>query len=390
MMARRIARRVIGALIAASVAASAAAAQEPDVSADSDDGADPTSDVHRAAGTIVSRYGLPDAPAATFLGASAGSITRPATPRDLLFALSSGIDEHGNARQGFALEATPFALVPGFHVSLDRYREHGFAPSYLLANLQVSIAATRAAGDSGATEVAYGVHLIVLDDADPMRDDALLDELGDSVTSCRPRAPAPGIPPADSARDITPELRDILTGRRDARLRCLTQRTRTPVHRFVREHWNASAVSLAYAGGERFGGSLLARRRHLGDRIWGTAALRLGKHAQGALYADYTHQRPVDDQPAYDAATGGLRGTVGSPSIDAFGEWLVQWRAATSGVAARAHAWSAGIEVRAADALWLSAGFGTRFARDAAPERVLLLAGLRWGISTRPWFSPEQ
>src|SRR6185312_8493813 len=82
--------------------------------------------VGQAAAAVIASYAVPDMPAAAFLGTTPATITRPATARDFLLGLASGVDEHGQARQGFALEASPSAIVPGFGVSLDAYRAPGF------------------------------------------------------------------------------------------------------------------------------------------------------------------------------------------------------------------------------------------------------------------------
>ena len=46
--------------------------------------------------------------------------------------------------------------------------------------------------------------------------------------------------------------------------------------------------------------------------------------------------------------------------------------------------WSAGLEVRLVRGMWLSTGFGQRYAEAEAPDRVVLLANLRWGLSAEP------
>ena len=347
--------------------------------------------VRRAAATVISSYSVPDMPAAAFLGTTPATIARPATARDLLIGLASGVDEHGQARQGFALEASPSAIVPGLGVSLEQYREPGANPRYLLANLLVSLGAARAAGDTAPTVLAYGIRLTLFDRADPMRDPVFLEALGDSIARCRPKAPIPGIPRGDTTSQANALLRDLLAEHHDRAVRCMDSHTRKLARRYARARWNASSMYVAYAGGERLGRGSFARRRHAGDRVWATGAIRVGAVAQTLLYADWTHDRGDGAPDMFDALSYGARVNVGSESANGFVELLGQTRSGTPvGVPGRATAWSAGLELRAAESLWISAGLGERFRRNATPEVVAVLAGVRWGVSLRSWLSPTE
>lgn len=394
LTARGRAALVVVAMLVA--AAAPMAAQDAD-SAQADDDSTGVDDAERdsaafvgqAAATVVSSYAVPDMPAAAFLGTTPATITRPASARDFLIGLASGVDEHGQARQGFALEASPSAIVPGLGVSLEQYRAPGVNPRYLVSNLLVSFGAARAAGDSSPTMLAYGVRLTLFDRGDPMRDTAFLAALGDSIARCRPRAPIPGIPRADRPTSLDPLLRDLLAERHDRAVRCMDTHTRKLARRYARAHWNASTLFIAYAGGERLRGGSFSRRRHAGDRVWATGAVRVGGIAQALLYADWTHDRGTSAPGAFDAATYGSRVNVGSESANGFVEFLGQTRSRVPlGAPATATAWSAGLELRAAESLWLSAGLGERFRTTAAPNVVAVLAGVRWGIALRPWLSP--
>jgi hypothetical protein len=391
----RAALIVFALLVASSIPVTAQDAdttQADDDSAAVDDAESDSADlVRRAAASVISSYSVPDMPAAAFLGTTPATITRPATARDFLIGLASGVDEHGQARQGFALEASPLAIVPGLGVSLDQYREPGITPRYLLANLLISLGAARAAGDSSPTVLAYGVRLTLVDRRDPMRDPAFLEALGDSIGRCRPRAPIPGIPRADSSSQMNALLRDLLAEHHDRAVRCMDSHTRKLARRYARAHWNASSVSIAYAGGEQLRRGSFARRRHAGDRVWATGAIRVGGIAQTLLYADWTHDRGDAAPDVFDALSYGARFNVGSESVNGFVELLGQARSATpSGVPGRATAWSAGLELRAAESLWISAGLGERFRRTASPAVVAVLASVRWGISLRSWLSPAE
>lgn len=386
---------VLAMLVAAAIplaAQDADSSQTDDDAASMDDAESDSADlVRRAAASVISSYSVPDMPAAAFLGTTPATITRPATARDVLIGLASGVDEHGQARQGFALEASPSAILPGFGVSLEQYREPGVNPRYLLANLLISLGAARAAGDTAPTVLAYGLRLTLFDRGDPMRDPAFLEALGDSIARCRPRAPIPGIPRADSSAQMNALLRDLLAEHHDRAVRCMDSHTRKLARRYARAHWNASSVSVAYAGGEHLRRGSFARRRHAGDRVWATGGVRVGNVAQTLLYADWTHDRGDAAPDVFDAFSYGARVNVRSESVNGFAELLGQTRSRTpDGVPGRATAWSVGLELRAAESLWISAGLGERFRRTAAPDVVAVLASVRWGISLKSWLSPAE
>ncbi|HEY7877822.1 MAG TPA: hypothetical protein VIC55_06340 [Gemmatimonadaceae bacterium] len=356
----------------------------------SDDAADADSSdaVRSVLADVVTAYAVPDMPAATFLGTTPATIARPATGRDFLVGLASGVDENGRARQGFALEASPLAVIPGLGISLDQYRAAGFNPRYLLANLLLSLGAAQAAGDTAPTTLAYGLRLTVFDAGDPMRDPEFLRALGDSIARCRPRTPLGGIPHADRPTQLTAELRDLMDERHDRAVRCMGSHTRKLARRYARAHWNASNVTLAYAGGERLNRSSFAERRHAGDRVWVTAALRAGTAAQAIAYVDWSHVRDAGIR-SYSAVTYGARVNVGSEAVNGFAELLGQERFhAPGGGGASGRSWSAGVELRAAMSLWISAGLGERFRQTARPDAVAVIASLRWGISLGSRLSP--
>ena len=80
---------------------------------------------------------IPETPALAFLDATAARVLRPGSVRDFALALLSGTGESGTAQHGFAVETTPWFLVPGVAIDGRRYMESRLA--FLLANLQLSI-----------------------------------------------------------------------------------------------------------------------------------------------------------------------------------------------------------------------------------------------------------
>jgi hypothetical protein len=50
---------------------------------------------------------VPDSPSAAILGVTPQKIIRPSTPADLIGAVVSGLDEHGNLQSGLAIDIAP-------------------------------------------------------------------------------------------------------------------------------------------------------------------------------------------------------------------------------------------------------------------------------------------
>ena len=107
-------------------------------------------------------------------------------------------------------------------------------------------------------------------------------------------------------------------------------------------------------------------------------------------YLDYSHTRAANSRPSFDAWTYGGRLNAGRPRINFFHESLGRRRnAAPDEVRESSTAWSAGIEFLATNNVWISTGVGERFGELVEPDRVVLLANVRWGLSTKPWFEPN-
>jgi hypothetical protein len=346
------------------------------------------SDTARLAAAVHERYAVPEVPAVTFLDASAANIARPATPKDFLVTLANGVDADGRARQGFALEASPFAIFPGFQVTLADYRRSRLR--YALANLLLSVATVQTTGDTASTDLAAAARTTLLDRGDPMRDTSFLRAYGDAMLACAPPLPPAAIPFPGEPDTMAPARQALLAARAAEQRACLAERPGEMARAYVRGHWNAARVSVALAYGERLPGSRLADRTTTGHRLWAVAGVPLGTVAQGVGYVDWSRTRARDDRPAYGAVTYGARVNVGSARINGFYELLArEVDGAPPGVRRHQGAWSGGVEFLAVSDVWISTGFGERFDERAGPDRVVVLANVRWGISTKPWLRTE-
>ena len=347
-------------------------------------------DTARLASAVHERYAVPEIPAVTFLDASAANIARPTTPKDFVATLANGVDGDGRARQGFALEASPFAILPGFQVTLADYRRSRL--KYALANLLLSVATVQTAGDTSSTDLAYAARTTLVDRGDPMRDTAFLRAFGDSMLACAPPTALPAsLVPFPGQPDTMAVARAALLAARAVEQRaCLAGRPVEMARAYVRAHWNAARVSAALAYGERLPGSRLAARTATGHRLWAVAGVPLGTIAQGVGYVDWTRTRRDGATPPYGAVTYGARVNVGGARVNGFYELLArQVSDAPPGVRGHQRAWSGGLEFLAVNDVWISTGFGERFLERAAPERVVVLANVRWGIATKPWLKTE-
>lgn len=311
---------------------------------------------------------VPETPALAFLDATTAKVLRPGAVRDFALALLSGTGESGTARQGFALEATPWLFLPGLAIDGRRYRESRLA--FVLANAQLSIGTARADGEEADTDLAVGLRLTLADRGDPLRSDEFRRALGEALLACAPAQPDPT--PSET---------------------CAGRETSEAYEAWTAEHWNAARLAVAAAWGVRLEDSELDERDYAGWRAWAVGAAPLGR--KGQLIAQLAREdRPaLGEEPAFETWTAGARALAGSPRINGFVELLAESRAVDeieveadtkpldeddgSGI------WSAGIEARVAEGLWASAGFGSRFAAlHEEAEKTFVVIGLRWGISS--------
>ncbi len=304
-------------------------------------------------------YALPESPAFSFLDTSPAAVTRPTTARALATSLLSGVGAGGQVRQGVALDVAPWSLVPGMTVTLEEYRTS--RSKYILANTQLSLGTVRAAGDSADTDLGVGARVVLFDHADPMADSGFVNELRRRlVTGCAlPDQPGQGAATVDCARRVTQEWRESWLNDQG--------------------HWNEASLAIAAAGGWR----LLESRTDSVDAIgwagWATGALPLGKGGQIVAQLRYDLGRPGDA----DGLSYGARAFYGSAGANAF----VEVTGDNRGEDAPRADWTAGIEFRAGDNLWLSTGLGNRRQPGDTEDRTVVIADLRWELSSGPRFT---
>ena len=167
---------------------------------------------------------VPETPALAFLDATTARVLRPGSVRDFALALLSGTGESGTAQHGFAVETTPWFLVPGVAIDGRSYMESRLA--FILANAQLSIGTARSEGDEADTDLALGLRLTLADRGDPLRSGEFRRALADALLDCAPAQPDPT--PSDA---------------------CVSRETEAAWEAWTADHWNAARLAVAAAWG---------------------------------------------------------------------------------------------------------------------------------------------
>jgi hypothetical protein len=349
-------------------------------------------------------FSIPESPAFTFLNASPAEVTRPTRPRDLAFALANGLDSLGRVQQGLAVDVVPWPWIPGFTPRLSAYQDRRRWWIYAVTNTGISLGTIRSAGDSASTDVAVGIRTILFDRSDPMANRSFTDSLGNRSAHCREakrdtsfvgvhdtlrltflRGDARDevrVEVADTARILGVRARP----RAAERAPCIRAAEEEWRKEWLRENWNRPSLAVAFAFGSTLERSLLSDIEFRGFSAWASGALPVGRRLQAIGQVRVDQLRSSPDSISSRTLSGGIRGIYGSEKANAYAEVLHGWSGDDAPAADRRETrWSAGIEFRAAEDLWLSTGFGQRFAGVREDEDpVFLIANLRWNVATGP------
>lgn len=347
---------------------------------------------------------VPEAPAFTFLGANPTKVNHPYTPRDLAANLLSAVDSTGKLRQGFALGVTPWYLIPGIRISPEDYATNRL--KYMLAWTQLSLGTVRASGDSASTDLSLGLRVTVFDGGDPWTDSDFLPKAREAITGCSVvRSDSTGMTEeeretavAERAACLDRTLPDSacrarftvgtevssteLTAIRDARQKCIRKGMKGLREEWEKSHGNVTSLSFGLATGWRFNESRVSDRDNLGMSLWVAGGWRHQKKFRLIGQLQYDYRSAPDSQSSNKALTYGARAALGSDRLNSFIELTGNRRFdAPQDVDKGKGSWSWGIEARIADNTWLSTGLGSTFDNQDAPDRVVVVANIRWGIS---------
>jgi len=349
---------------------------------------------------LAGYYVIPEIPATSLLGVAPASIARPSTTKDLATSMINGVDADGRVRQGLALEFSAGMAAP-FRVPLSVYQ--GSARARFWSNLLVSFATARTAGDSGSTDLAWGLRAPIIDGGDPLAKPAYTQRLGRAMLKCAPKSPPNFIPPntgqsqaqLDSQSARLTELLDALNA---AQAGCLSRAASEIGKQAAESLWNAPRLVLAYSGSLRLNESRFADRSRIADRVWLVGAMPLSRLAgpmpfagstQAIGYLDFTRTHAGDTIPAFTAWRFGARLNTGSSAVNLFGEFLWEGRSnPPPGLKSSARAWSGGVEVLAAEGVWISTGLGKRAEALLETDKAVFIANIRWGVASKTFLSP--
>jgi hypothetical protein len=348
---------------------------------------------------LTARFSVPEIPATSLLGLGPMTIVRPGTPKDFASNVINAIGADGRVRQGLALEAS-LGLLKQFRVPLSVYQRSKRAR--IVSNILLSLATSRPTGDTASTDLAWGLRAPLIDRGDVFADSAYTRRFGDALVGCAPKSPPDFVPrntglsqaQVDSQFAAIKPLVDALNA---AQIGCAEKAAERLGKEAARELWNAPNLYIAYAGNVRLVNSRLSDRQRVADRVWLTGAFPLSalgrdapvvKATQAIFYADYTRRQAIDTLKEYSALAYGARLAYGSPSANVFVELLGEHRSEVAAAAkANSNGWSAGLEILVSDELWISTGFGKRADELLKPDKTVIVANIKWGMSKKSFLA---
>lgn len=329
-----------------------------------------------AAGTDLTKllqFSVPNSPAMKLIGATAEKITRPGSLKELATSLLSGVDAQGRFQQGVAIEVSPIQLV---NQTMDRawYQKNLF-----LANLGVSIATTKASGDSSSTNLSLGVRSVIVDRANPVASREYENQAVEALRACVTKHGGTGPIAADSI----PRVRA-----------CVTAADTAIGHKFRRDHWNDYVVTVGGAYGLSLVNSEWDGSDNLGGQVWATVAgpiclsahnpSRFCRRGQWLLEGQYESRDSTTISPqSLSQLMLGARVTWGSEVFGLFAEYLsLHRRDPAPQLKERVSERSAGIEFRVSDELWASTGLGSRYNDMIGKSQMVVVANLRINLTS--------
>lgn len=338
---------------------------------------------------LTGYYSVPEIPATTLLGATPASITRPSAAKDFASAILNGLDADGRVKQGLAIESS-LGLFKMFNASLAEYQSDWRVRFF--TNLSLSLASVRVAGDTGATDVSWGIRAQIYDRGDPLAQPKWTERLGEAMLKCSPDEPPGGIPPNTGQTQAQVDSAAKALEIEANQIGCLENAAERIGKLAADSLWNAPRVIVAYAGSVRLRQSELAERAHLADRYWAVASVPLStitglsglRFGQLIGYLDYSHYRGIDTVKKHSAIRYGGRMNYGSAKANLFYELLGEARSdPPAGSKRNDSSWSLGVEFLAAEGVWISTGFGKRAEGLLKTDKTVLIANIRWGLSSK-------
>jgi hypothetical protein len=238
-----------------------------------------------------------------------------------------------------------------------------------MASSSFSFATVQAPGDSGSTDLGFGLRIVLADGNDAMRHTVFTEILAKGSADCNAKV------------DLTKEPIDSTP-----LLNCLKEVVKF-TKRKAGETWNLPSLSIAMAGGTRLLANQWGQQAPLGFRAWLSGSLPF-RGQSGLLLAQFQYDASHD--PAGSTRPSGTTGAVRVLYGNSYYHLFVDLSSSVSGKTSDrlpAREYSAGLEFKASDQLWLSAGLGTRYRSLGDPGKVVLAANLRWRVLSAPQFT---
>lgn len=294
---------------------------------------------------------IPESPALKLLDVETSTVLRPGLPTELTTILSHFLED-GDFRlpESLALELSPALLMAGPRLERASYQQQK-----LLYATRFS-AATATAADSIGRDIAFGLRIGIVNEADLRLDDAfasdttlqitpLLTRINQIHSAALERLGPPGqrqgpVVYTQAETDEIEELSDVIR------------------QRWAERHWNARAIDVAIGVRASALDDQGTDTRITGFGAWATYGHGFGDWGQllvgGRAGIDRAH-----DEDDYTQALGlGLRMYLGSNALKGFVELQNELR---EGASAELFI-NSGAEVRIADWIWGAGSLG--FARD--------------------------
>lgn len=313
---------------------------------------------------LKQNFVVPDAPAFLLLGMKSDSAStastsflRPSTVREVAIAASDFVSNGSFVLpSSFAAEIAPFVIADN---TLNRTY-----PS-ILEQIRISIGTHRPANSSNATQLAVGLRMTLLNDADLRNDTTLqkkLDSLNQTVTS----GVIAGGRPTDASRGV------ISTTNSAAQ----EQDIAAYVERLQDSSWNKSCLEIAFAGRGSSPDSLGKNLRFDNVSAWLTWAWKTGKTSQLFVGANFSYSKNVATDSAFSSVfTVGTRFYVGSNYYKGYaiaeGQAKKNDSRFTLGI---------GIEIKIYDSIWADYTAGIQASELTHSSHTLSSFRLKYGL----------
>lgn len=323
---------------------------------------------------ISTEFSVPSIPALDFISSDPADISRPSNAKKLAASLYNGIDEEGNVKQGLAIEAKIAEYLP-IKIDPEEYRNNRL--KYILYNTQFSLGTIATSGDSTSTDLGWGVRLTIFDNSDPMTNEDYIQEFEDALLKCGPKSPLDSVSNEDFSK-------------------CFSEVDRPILNKFTKDKWNASWLTLAYAGGSRLKGSQISEGKNLGHQIWLSGGLPIKNWGQFSYLAKWSEEFSEETTDNIQELEIGGKLLFGTKSYNLFAEASYNpllnkedYEMNNMVMTDKTFSWIVGIEFKITDGVWAVTGLGEEAERIIGNDGIQLLSGIRMGISDKSRLKKE-